>query len=844
MADTIRSGNITVAYLDESRQKRISWSGSDDTVFENANTIYSELQDLFDASAQSDDSIPWTAQTPTEYTVGSYSAGEDNDPWYITYDLMERINGGALRTQNWTRITNTNTGIIVVEINQATNTLTTATDVGATLTNNTTETGTLLEIIDDGTNAYLVIRPTDNTATHDWSTGSGTISSSAGANTATQTQAAITGEQVWASFFHQLPVEPDTHMFAYSGSADLDGTRSRITSVNSTTEDWWGDGTFDVCIPIKDWKTSGNPDIDDGYVYWSARKYSTEYAIFEARASTTSGGRSSVPMSTKNDLNNNTGFKSITFTTSAGAWSVGDEITGDSSGARGVITKIDNPGTTQTVHYYLLGQVPTTSDHFGGALTDFDTGIENLNNEDDSGTGTKDGSAPANQGPALTTWFTNNALPTIAFGTYEADIDNDSVDEQYGVLITCNQNPLTEVYEWLKYINRYGATGTSDSDGIAGELYRGGEVYLAFSGSVTGTIAEGGNVTQAGTNATGVIISYNAVDKVLLLRDIRGTFNTAGLVTDNDNSGTFTPDLAAETFAPNGVSPFGTLAGGRFFGSRGVAITDWLTADENSFQLTPIEGGTKARPQAFTITVTNLRGTAATDATADLVAVFELESDGGNINKTQYSSAGSTAQYANTQVVDTTITADTPAAGSIMVRDESDNNKNYLIRYSSYTSSTFSLAEFAAFVASGGSTTTVQYATGGFDGVVQRGDIVCEQTQGEVSYVESVDSDTQITVNPPFTATTNGSTVSINTMPIDDDTLDNVYVVPLHTYPPAATTTASVSIEYVDTYFYKAIVRNNRHTTKIIPFTATGSVSGGTDNQTVQTVRNTDTITS
>ena len=851
MADTILSGNITVAYLDESRQKMLYWSGSDDTVFEDANDVYSAIQDLFDASAQSDNPVPWTAQTPTEYTIGSYSAGEDNDPWYITYDLMERINGGALRTQNWTRATGTNTGIVVVPVTS--NTLTSA-DIGDDGLNHATDNdvGTLLEIIDNGTNVWLVIRPASNAAANDWDSTSGTIENTAASRSATQAGAAVSGEQIWANFFHQLPVEGDTHMFAYSGAAATDGDRARITSVNSTTEDWWGDGTFDVCIPIRDWTQDTNPVIDSGYVYWGAKKYSTEYAIFEAQASTTSGGRSSVPMSTKNDLNNNTGFKSITFTAASGNWAVGDEITGDSSNARGIITQIDSPGSTQTVHYYLLGQNPSASDHFGGALTDFSSGVENLSNADDTGTGTKNGSAPADQGPALTTWFTNNTLPTTTFGNYQADIDGDSTDEQYGVLIDCNQNPLTEVYEWLKYTNRYGATGTSDTNGIAGELYRGGEVYIYYGTSTVtgGTIAEGDDVTQETSGASGVVVSHDTTSNIMLLRDIRGTFATGSAtdhtITSTDNSGAVemsTADSAvAETFAPNSVSPFGTFAGGTFFGARGVALVDWLAADENSFQLTPIEGGSKSRPQAFNITVTNLRGTAITDGTADMCAVYELVSDAGAINKTQYSSTGGTAQYANTQVVDTAIASDTPSAASIMVRDASDNNANYLIRYASWATSTFTLAEFAAFTATGGSTTTVQYATGGFNANVQRGDLVNDQTQGESSYVETVDSDTQITVRPAFSGSTSGNTVSINTMPIDDDTLDDVYVVPLHTYPTAST--ASVSIQFDDIYYYKAVVRNNRHTTKILPFSATGSVTSGTDNQSVQTVRNTDTITS
>lgn len=828
----------------------IEWSGANENDTNTMNELYSALMDLFDDTAQADNPSPMSAQTPTEYTIGVVDSN-DSEPWYITYEAMEHVTGGALRTSGWTRNTGTDTGIVVVQVTS--NTLT-ASDIGDDGLTNATggDVGTLLEIIDDATNTYLVIRPASSAAANDWDSTSGTINNTGSTRSATQSAAGLTGEQIWANLFSLGTIEDDTHIFVYQGAAAADADRVRLTSVNSTTEDWWGDGQIDVCVPIRDWKTASNPIIDSGYLTVKAHKYTAEYSFFEVQTSTTSGARNPVPLSTKNDLNNSTGFRSITFTASSGNWNVGDEITGDTSGARGIITKIDNPGATQTVHYYLLGQQPSTTDHFGGALTDFQTAAENLTNADDTGTGTKDGSAPSNQGPALTTWFTNNTLPTVTFGNYQADIDNDSTNEQYGVLIDCNQNPLTEVYEWLKYITRYGATGTGDTDGIPGELYVGGEVYINYGTSVEsgGTIVEGDDVTQETSGATGVVVSHDTTSNIMLLRSVRGTFATGSAtdhtITSNDNSGSVEMETAdgavATTFAPNAVSPFGTFAGGTFFGARGVALVDWVAANENSFQLTPIEGGTKERPQSFSITLTNLRGTAITDATADLATVFRLDTAGGVVDKTEYSSAGSTALGANTQVVDTAISQDTPAAGRIIVRDQSDDNANYVIRYSSFSSSTFTLAEFASFVTTATTNTTqITYATGGFNANVERGDLVYNSTRSAVSYVESVDSDTQITINPPITGQTAGDSVAINVMPIDDDTLDDVYVALLHTYPTSST--ASVSIQYVGTLDYRANVRNNRHTTKIVPFTADGQVTSGTDNQTVQTVRTTDTIT-
>ena len=169
MSSTILGGDFTVNYLDENRQASIEWSGdSDDT--HTMNAVYSALMDLFDETGQSDDGVPMSAQTPTEYTIGIVDAGV-LDPWYINYDAMEHITGGALRTTSWTRVTTSNTGIVVVA---ATNVDMDSADIGATMTN-ASDTGTLLEIIDDGTGFWLVIRPTDNTATHDWDTGSGTI---------------------------------------------------------------------------------------------------------------------------------------------------------------------------------------------------------------------------------------------------------------------------------------------------------------------------------------------------------------------------------------------------------------------------------------------------------------------------------------------------------------------------------------------------------------------------------------------------------------------------------------------------------------------------------------------
>ena len=101
MSNTLLSGDITVHYLDENRQKRVEWTGSA-TGTADANAFYSAFTDLMDQADTGDDATALNADTPVEYTVGIIDAN-DADPWYLAYDLMEHVTGGSFRTAGWTR---------------------------------------------------------------------------------------------------------------------------------------------------------------------------------------------------------------------------------------------------------------------------------------------------------------------------------------------------------------------------------------------------------------------------------------------------------------------------------------------------------------------------------------------------------------------------------------------------------------------------------------------------------------------------------------------------------------------------------------------------------------------
>lgn len=845
MADaTILGGDIEVNYLSNNRQKRLSWKvGVNANETYTINEIYSAMATLLDESTTIDDGTCFSAETPREYTIGKIDTG-DIEPWYITFDLMEHVTGGALRTSGWARVQDSNAGVLVVSVAPGGSIV--KADEGYTATHADGDTGTILEVIDTGgTNDYIVIRPTTNGVANDFSTAVGTITSSRGAFTATQNVASTTGDMIWAGLYSLGTIDPNVHQYLYQGSVATDGNRVRLSSWNDATQDWLDNfainGHIDTTVALKDIEQSTWSIIDGGYVTVLARKYGDYYASFEVACSTTSGGYNPVPLGTSTDIDNTTGIKIVsTGAFTNGPFTVGEIISEAVSLARGIVTA----QVANTSISYIPIDDPQKAFFSSGAQTI--TGA--------SSGATAVSSADAAAGPATAAWFTENLTPTLTFTHTAADIDDDTTNENYGIVIDCKSNPLTEIYEWCKYATRNGET-TNDLDGINGESYIGAEVYIAFSAQGGTAIAEGENVTQEVSGATGVVVAYNTAAKVMLLRDTRGTFVATGVagdrtITSGDSAGSVEMDAAGgaavSTFAPKTASPLGTFAGGTFFGARGVLLTNYRSADANSFILTPMEGGTKQRPASFTITVSNLVGGAATSNLHDKVAVFRLTGSGGDINKTEYTVAGVQSRGANTLVTGA-ITQDTPGkttGGIVVFVDISNAGKEYKLRYNSWSGSTFTLREITGTATNNGGTTdaTHLYATGTTftDGAdqVYRGDCVTVGTRGS-AHVLTVNSDTSLTLESPgITDFVSTDTYEINTLPVDTTASDKAYVPFIHEV--ASSATASQSVIYVAQVYYRGKVRNTRAATKIKPFSVDGDTTGG--DVAIATIRTTDTI--
>jgi len=142
------------------------------------------------------------------------------------------------------------------------------------------------------------------------------------------------------------------------------------------------------------------------------------------------------------------------------------------------------------------------------------------------------------------------------------------------------------------------------------------------------------------------------------------------------------------TYSAVKASPFGTFAGGTFFGARGVWIENMAAADIQKFQLTDSDNVAQNPPNFQSITITNLLAD-------DRVSVFKTEGIGSTvIEKDTYTAGVGNVTASTTFVVSETIATDTPSSGVIRAVDTSDISSNRETRYTytSWATSTFQIS--------------------------------------------------------------------------------------------------------------------------------------------------------
>ena len=738
---------------------------------------------------------------------------------------MEYLKGGALKTASWARVTGTNTGIVRITYTEGATVLI-ASDIGKTIANGTA-TGTILDYNTISTPKVMWIRPTDNTATHNWSATSGVMTITGSTGNPSQASASVTGESTWANFYSLGTIEKFTHLYVYQNGLYL-------TKYKSATIDWWGntlvsavwaDGHIDILVNVREVGVL----IDAGFVTVLARQYGKTYDNFIVDINT--GGRNPIPLAAGADLNNIIGFRQFTSTVGVGTFNVNNFIYAPAAGGwtaatkRGVLTAVSgSPGTTPTLTYYPIGD-----------LTDF---VSTDTIQDYTGTANGTATCTVNVvsafGPSTTAYDTGVTITHGVNTTF--DIDENGTNENYSIVINLTSfYTVAQGYERTKYLTRYGGTTIGDTNTIQGQRYIGSDYKIVYV-TLTGAIAQGAVVTQLVSLATGTVVAHNTTAKILILRNSRGTFNNTDNVRVDASNLVATPTSTA--LAPIKAAPFGTFAGGTWFGAPGVVLQNTLLADANKYQLTDDNGNVIKAPTKVTITVGNTR--TGTPPAGDRIAVFRLTAAGGTIKKDQFAGTIQAASSTSIAVMGSAIPADFPGktAGGVIRLVKTAANQEYRLRFSSWTASTYTLA-FQNIASADAGTTTTNITKAGAFATNKVGDLVLNVTRANaVSYITVVNADTNnVTIAPAIALQTTADNIQINALPVATVVADTWYAPLIDAYETVGSGATPGTETSNVTYLVDIPVRvRARSAGVILPYEADATVtSTGLTNNIIRT---------
>jgi len=806
------------------------------TVTDTTLALYSALQDLFDEPDQMDDPVPMSAQTPTAFTL--------INQWFIDDVSTQYLTGGAISTLGWV------SGEIRAISYDASGagTMFAASDVGLTITGGTTgDTGTIMAF--DERYAFetgvVWIRPDDPaTDLFDDAATEAFTTAGSGAGDFTDTYAAAsggglaseTGESLWTNVFTLGTIFANTTLYIYQDGAELIGREHTPAATNR----WWGAGQIDILVKV----LSTDVEIDDAEITVFARQYGSAYDNFIIDLTT--GGRQPVPLATGADLNNATGLRrQIVSVGPTGQFTVGEVIEDDSDATiQGIVTASSGTPPNLTIDYYLIGP----------ALDDFSAGTGQFTGQTSAEVATA--VAPTDTGPAAL-----GTDPLVVFAATDVSLGGGQAAFPYSIAIDAEGNTVADLYEFVKAECRRGRGGAStfvfDAEGINGEAYIGEDLQVEYSAQ-TGAFVEGEVLYMHDSGdalvAQGTVVADHTTADDVILRNTRiFTGNAITQIGDNVVQASYTDFATADatrTITTPKASPFGTFAGGTFFGAPGVVLTDVHADDVQAFQLVDDNGTVRTPPLFINATVTGLNGT-----DSDRVGIFVLTAPAGVIDRAQHditTPAGAYNGIDDTVIrVDVSFPNDTPESGTIRVVDNI-NITELRFRYSSFTAGD---ATLTAVDHSGGTITATDAAPattltdGGVDfsdgNAAQIGDIINNRTDNSWGVATAVGT-TTITHTPLQGGSDNNWDTSdvygINEIPYDLDAGDTAYVPILDTIAAGGDPVdqSSANLVYLADIPVLVRVRNGGSVDPIQPFEIENTIDTGGLSQAA--IRTSDTI--
>lgn len=468
-----------------------------ETTVYSVQALYSWLMDIFDELAQMDDPVPMSAQTPTAYTM--------INGWFVDNDSVKYLLSGAITTSGYkqgsaplnptgvrilTFVAGGYQGPVLADLGKAV-LGTTTTDSGKLLAYNNTlrKWWVRSDALDDDFPQAEVVSVTG---------GSGA--------TGTTTGASVTGEDLYANIYTLGTIETNPQAQIYVFQAG-----NRIAEWSSLTN-WDRTGHIDVLIKVKEADT----EIDGAVITVFARQSGDLYDNFEIDL--TAGGRNAVPLSTADDINEDTGEWYLLYKTWASAFVVGEIINGQTSGATaevgsdtkwnstGVLKLRDKQGTFQnnenlrsgaTVRAVANGTVGDTYGTYSAKAVQLTVGLVCTGGTSTAQRilrGVQDDGATGKYVFQVSTTVTGEARDPYykAFSSGETITDTGTGSVTSGSVSTTIVSGFSDIT--IAFVNGTATYGTGVGTFISGErvTFTGGEaILLKSTGGATGTITLG-----------------------------------------------------------------------------------------------------------------------------------------------------------------------------------------------------------------------------------------------------------------------------------------------------------------------------------------------------------------
>lgn len=560
--------------------------------------LYSWLMDSFDEQAAMDNTVPISAQTPTEYTM--------INGWYLDIGEASKayhyLKGGAIKTDGYL------TEIQVLELDGYTNCI--ATDIGKMVQDDVVDAGPLLSY--------------DNTAQKWWiRTGSGdaildnsamTITGGTGAGAALGDS--VDGEDLYANIYTLGTIEATGLMYICQAGTKID-------------PDWWdADNHIDVLVQVKE----AGVEIDEGKITLYLRVYTDLFDNYEIDL--TAGGRNAIPLATFDDPDNQTAVATVmAYMADIEVHFMNGELTYDTK-------TLDDPIAYMALHGETNNSTAILLDAGGESAA---SGTFQL--------GDVEGTTWADNEPlgicselafdAQTALFTTMAQ-TITGGTSSAT----------ATLRRVLQDPELEGDVGVLYVTGVAGgpfqdneTLTGSTEGSATSNIPTGIVANTFDALVAGVSAftHDNQITKDLDNGNGaqpynVVIDLNGEAVSKMYEYVKALTRRVGTLEFYTSTGSaidkiegFQYQRAVSTHTLKKASPLGTFAGGTFFGAQGVWIEDMAGADSESYSLIDHLGVTQDPPTMATLKVISMV------ATNDRLLMCESTGTGQTaIKKNQY----------------------------------------------------------------------------------------------------------------------------------------------------------------------------------------------------------------